>query len=483
MMPKIKPITLSSALGVMEKQILDAGVINVSLNCDTSLFIDPLLLKDASDKKFGRCAHEAFVKRFELIIRLLQASKADDDKAHRSARTQLSFPEIRFTHLGFSRGTKGAGFGKALTTDLVDSAKQVIELGTTDPDLFLALALFEENVGPDRIGDMTTNVIIECLSEFNERAARKLNLGVEEFRVGSKTLLFAPNPLNGEEPLILIPKDIVRRLPVAADWEAIRAAAKESEDYKKDVNNFIGQIWEAKTKEKKQRVRDSVLRSTDALGELLQLLRNAANEPYDVAADIAGEIYPSDLEEKVAKIFPLDLKRFGRRKLTLDEADDVVREIITHFQDLIENNGIWKEMWLDDLVTPRLEKAMQRMFFAVASAYCKSNNLDLSPEADAGVGPVDFKISDGGGTKVLVEIKRSRNSQLVNGYTEQLEAYKRAEKTTRAHYVIIDVGHLTSRKRNALKNAREISLAVDGIASQIWFVDGSVQMSASKRRA
>jgi len=34
------------------------------------------------------------------------------------------------------------------------------------------------------------------------------------------------------------------------------------------------------------------------------------------------------------------------------------------------------------------------------TSYCQANNLDLSPESDAGRGPVDFKISQGFNDKI-----------------------------------------------------------------------------------
>jgi hypothetical protein len=77
----------------------------------------------------------------------------------------------------------------------------------------------------------------------------------------------------------------------------------------------------------------------------------------------------------------------------------------------------------------------------VAKVWCAANDVGLSPEADAGAGPVDFKFSDGGDT-VLVEIKLSTNSQVVSGYKKQLDAYMKAEGTAYGHYVLIDVGKI-----------------------------------------
>lgn len=477
------PITLSAALNISSDEVVGAGTLDVTLNCDTNLFLDPLLMRESSDKKFAAGAHEAFVSRFELIIKLINAISSPGDKAERAAREQLSFPEIRYTHLGFSKSTKGAGSGTAITESLVDSAKQVIALGTEDPDLFLALALFEDNIGPDRISDMTTNIVIECLSEFNCRAAKKLGIPVQLFQLSRKKLEFPANPIAPHEPLILVPSDIVRQLPVAADWDSVRAAARASGDFRRDLNNFVGEIWAAKTAEKKRAVKNAALRSKEAFQELLDLLKSAADEPYDINGDVAGELYPSDLERLLSDSFPLDLSRYQKGKLSLDQVDQVVIAIIEHFTSLIEDNGIWRELWLDDLTTDRLEKAIQRIFFVAASAFCKSNNLDLTPESDAGAGPVDFKVSQGSDAKVLVEIKRSRNPHLIHGYKTQLETYKRAEKTMRAHYVIVNVGGLTQKKLDRLNLERKTAIQVNGLASEIWFVDGSVQESASKRRS
>ena len=44
---------------------------------------------------------------------------------------------------------------------------------------------------------------------------------------------------------------------------------------------------------------------------------------------------------------------------------------------------------------PRHERFAQLLFYAIAAAYCEANDIDVSPESDAGAGPVDFKLSSG----------------------------------------------------------------------------------------
>lgn len=480
-MSETEPITLSMALGINASVLSSVGAIDVSLNCDTNLFIDPLLLEHAADKEFRDCATGAYVERFEQLIRLLAASKAVDDAAWRAARKQLKFHEVPYTHLGYSSGTSGSGFGVHLSNNLLNTAKEVVEFGVTDPDLFLALALLEDGVGADRISDMATNIILSCLARFSLNICNRLGLPLQEFKIDGEPYRLMPNPLNRSEPILFVPGDIVRDLPIASDWDSVGSAARQTQTIRDNVNAQIGEIWRAKTKRDKEAIRANALRGKAPFEALIDLLRMAADEPYDVKNDHRGEIYPADLRRAIATAAPLDLSGFAKRTLTAEEANAVVKQIISKYKSLIENNGLWKELWDETKIVPRLEKAMQRLFFAVAAAYCEANDLDLSPEADAGCGPVDFKMSSGASAKVVVELKRSRNPRLVDGYTKQLHAYEVAEGSYFGHYVVIDVGGLSSLKVSALTNARNDALASHGHASEITYVDGSVQESASKR--
>lgn len=480
-MSKSEPITLSMALGIHASAIAAVGAIDVSLNCDTNLFIDPLLLDEATDRNLRDCATAAYRERFEQLIGLLAASKKVEDVAWRAARRQLSFHEIPYTHLGYSSGTSGSGFCVHLSNNLLGTAKEVVEFGVTDPDLFLALALLEDGVGADRISDMTTNIILPCLAQFSLQICDHLGLPRKVFTINGERYQLMPNPLKESEPILFVPKDIVRDLPIASDWDSVGSAAQQTQTIRDNVNVQIGEIWRAKTKKDKEAIRTNALRGKASFETLIELLRMAAGEPYDLSGDHRGEIYPADLRRAIANSAPLDLSRFSKRALTAEEANAVVVEIINKYKSLIENNGLWKELWNDAKTVPRLEKAMQRLFFAVASAYCEANNLDLSPEADAGCGPVDFKMSSGASAKVVVELKRSRNPKLVDGYTKQLETYKVAEGSYFGHYVVIDIGSLTSLKVSALTKAKNDALGLHGRASEITYIDGSVQESASKR--
>ncbi|MGZ5045580.1 MAG: hypothetical protein ACXV8P_12400 [Methylobacter sp.] len=122
----------------------------------------------------------------------------------------------------------------------------------------------------------------------------------------------------------------------------------------------------------------------------------------------------------------------------------------------------------------------QRLFFAVAYSYCQANNIDLTPEANAGNGPVDFKLSQGFDSKIVVEVKLSTNSRLVHGYETQLEVYKRADDTDEGIFLLIYVGGI-GKKYVEVEKVRGKFLQENGKASEIRFVDGTRKASASKR--
>ncbi|HET6906594.1 MAG TPA: hypothetical protein VFH52_06575, partial [Rhodanobacteraceae bacterium] len=88
---RTEPITFSMALKLKANKVVQAGAIDVALNCDTNLFIDPCLLADSKDKEFARCARAAYEKRFSTIVELLSQSHSEGDFAWRSAERLFVF--------------------------------------------------------------------------------------------------------------------------------------------------------------------------------------------------------------------------------------------------------------------------------------------------------------------------------------------------------------------------------------------------------
>lgn len=153
-------------------------------------------------------------------------------------------------------------------------------------------------------------------------------------------------------------------------------------------------------------------------------------------------------------------------------------ETINHFKHHVENGNLWEELWIGD--KPKKERASQLIYYAIADCFCVANNVDISPEANMGGGPIDFKFSKGYKARVLVELKLSTGT-VRHGYEKQLEIYKDASRTNFGIFVVINVGKLGSKLRQIeiLQSQRQNR---GEIASEIVVINAKKKVSASKRR-
>ena len=219
-MGKIRnPIRFSEHYGIDAKELEGRGILDPTLNADTKLFIDPLLLEGSSHTEVSDDARQTYEDHFGTVIKFLARAKTPSDVAWKSAARLLSFPEIKWTCLGYgAQSVAGSGSGSEMTSQYIETARQIVELGIEDPDLFVAMALFENGVGPDRISDMTSNVILGDLITLNERILPELGVPTQPMRITLKngksyTGQLAANPYIGSgEPLILVPSDMLRDL-------------------------------------------------------------------------------------------------------------------------------------------------------------------------------------------------------------------------------------------------------------------------------
>ncbi|MEX0693715.1 MAG: hypothetical protein WD075_04650 [Rhodospirillales bacterium] len=475
-------IEFSTAFQLDPKILEKLGVLDPSLNIDTPLFIDPMLLKDCAYPEISKDAVRTYDHHFTRVIKLLAKSKTEMDVGWRSALRLLQFPEIKGTCLGYGTSSiSGSGSGAEITEGIIRTAREIIEIGVDDPDLFVAMSLFESGIGPDRISDLATNVILGELLAFNERVLAHLPVSTEPFEivVGSGARFQANLPLNPcsfeRTPIILVPLDVLRDLPLAQDWKEISEAAEQNQRIRDQTNDEIAQIWQRRTLEEKDKLKTWLLNNGDNFKTFLEVMHGASASPYDLAGDRLGLFIWKRISSLIVPHLPTGVP--GPKKPSVDAVAEVVDEIISQFKFLIEKRRYSEELYYDG--KPRPEKAAQRLFFAVAYAYCKANGIDLIPEAESGYGPVDFKMSLGFGGRVLVEIKLSRNPKIVAGYTKQLKTYEEAEETIRGYYVVIDVGNMGKKDQTLIDSHNELA-KVGRQSSKIIFIDGTRKDSASK---
>ncbi|MFG1416964.1 hypothetical protein V5F38_03995 [Xanthobacter sp. V0B-10] len=476
------PALFSQHFGVDPRRLADRGIFDPVLNGDTKLFIDPMLFDQAADRSFATEARQTFNSYFETVIKLIAGSKTHGDAPWRAAERKLQFPEVPFTCLGYGASTiRGSGGGKVQTSALVQTASEIIGLGVTDPDLFVAMALIEEGIGPDRISDMTTKIILSVLIAHTEAICKALSVATEQMTFalsnGERFCGSLPrNPHDGRGgPVILVPRDVLRDLPIATDWNSVSDAASKNAALRTDLNERIAGVWAATMRRDKATIRDWALSNDTSFRDLLDLLKGIPATSYDFSADPAGEVFWSGI---LSTFKGNDIQKIDKPQVWTREAIlSVVNKIIENFRHLVEDRRLSEELYHDG--KPRAEKAAQRLFFVVAHAFCKANNLDLTPEADTGNGPVDFKVSSGFTGRVLVEIKLSTNGKVVAGYTRQLDTYATAEEAAAAYYVIVDVGQMGGKLEKLIAE-KNLLVMTNKPVRPIIIVDATRKPSASK---
>jgi hypothetical protein len=338
------PLRFSTHFKIDSLKLARLGVLDPTLNVDTKLFIDPFLIGGSSHSAIANGGRKTYEKHFETVIKLLAGSKRAGDTAWRSARRLMEFPELKFTCLGYGgHSISGSGSGAFTTDGVMQMAREIIELGVDDPDLFVAMGLFENGIGPDRISDMATNVILPDLLKFNARVLNGLAVPLKRVTITLRngTIHTAALPINPcfreETPVILVPADILRDLPIATDWSDVADAAAKNSALRNQVNKQIAEIWQRRSKKDKAAVRTWALRSEQSFKLYMDLLRGAKPKAYDLAADPLGEIVWRRIAETIAGEQPFELA--APQKPDTNNVAAVVAKIIEQFQSWSRSGG------------------------------------------------------------------------------------------------------------------------------------------------
>ena len=471
----VHPVLFSTHFGIPAKALGTARLLDPILNSDTKLFIDPLLLGKSQSPTIIKDGRKSVEESFNNIIGLLDISEAEGDPAWKGAYKALNLNERAETSLGYgAAGTSGSSRPPELRTGILRTAKQIITLGEKNPNMIPLMGLFEAGVGPDTLSDMTTNFLLPSLCEITEDFCIVHGVPAQQFGTHYANRRLPANPYHPGLPVVLVPRDLLRDLPLAADWSDVNRVIMEVREIRDAVNAMFGNIAKATVSQKKAALRRVAFSSPTLLRKLINAV-SVASESYDEKADLDGYY-------QFRRILGDDPTPF-RGTLTAPNTKDgttllkTVTNIIDFFQRLIEDNNMWELLWNGN--TPRHERASQLLFFAVANVMCAVNNVDISPETNSGGGPVDFKFSTGYRGRVLIELKLSTGS-VVHGYKTQLEIYKKAADTRAAVFVVMDIGKM-GRKLRTIEKMKHDAEARGEQTSEIIVIDAHRQLSASKR--
>ena len=457
------------------------------LHMDTELFVDPFLMFDETEPPWDT-VHDRLIEFFNGAMLHVADSNGDrSSAAWRRAAAMFSFPEPAEFCLGYgSKTIFGSGSGRGLGNTMLEAALASIEIGSLNISEFGELLLFGEGFGADRISDMVCNIIKDDLVEYTnsvtsrhgvETVARSLSHVGYDFgsaRWRRKKVELALNPCWDPQPgVILVPHRFLDELPGLDDgtfWDWVYS--NRNEQLRDDIGYSITQGLDR--------------REVIALAKRRGLLRRKYGIQY-VADRRAAHPQPYDHENDPAfKTTALNAGQQIAIQLELAPPSDpaafcdFVDGLVSHFKWMIEDRGLWRALWSGQ--NARNEVDAQHIFHAAVLLSCKDRDIDLSPEANAGQGPVDFKFSNGWARRSLVELKFAKSSSFWSNLERQPAAYMAGEGIDCG--IILVIQHKDRDLEPAFVARVEKIVAKvsteQNLIYRVVFVDGRPRRSASK---
>jgi len=201
-------------LGIKQPEL---DFIDVELNEDTPLFLDPLAISQRVDK-WSRDAHGTLVTFFQAVI--------DHIRARRTAEAQALLANLREpneTRLGYSSGPpNGAGVGGYQADQIYQRLAASAAIRTGFINSLEDCELMIEGISHDKISDITTNILRANLVNHQFTQCTLHNIPLQQVPVAP---MFNPQqlewytdyvrlPVYRGAPILLVPKAIVRWTPI-----------------------------------------------------------------------------------------------------------------------------------------------------------------------------------------------------------------------------------------------------------------------------
>jgi hypothetical protein len=464
---------------------------DVLLPVDTLLFVDPFLVYRERGKRWAR-THDKLVDFFNLVLELMLKSmttggRFNRQSAHyRAAANLLIFPEPFEFCLGYGDTPRGSGTGHGLRSVMLEAAETTIQLGIERIDHFEELTLFQDQIGPDRISDVVCNVLKADFVAYTKDIISRHGLVDHAQRLPVQHASWKRDPPRWENlsaelprnpftgaPILLVPERFLRNLPTVDPGEFWEFAwTNEADNIKGDFNYDLG-----KGARRSKEIARLAARNVRIVDRYINHLEANPKAPYSLDEDPHNEIRWYDAAtEVVAELTMLDTPSKKGNFCAF------VEKLVDEFADVVENRGLWRNLWNDAQTKPLNERQSQNLFHAVMYGFCKSHDIDLSPEANAGRGPVDFKFSQGWSRKAIAEVKLARNSKYWHGLKKQVVQYVKSEDVPCGFFISIQFteNDLAKARRDRVADAAADVSKRCGRTIKAKFVDALKKQSASK---
>ena len=344
----------------------------------------------------------------------------------RVAFNHLKFTEIDGFNLGYSNSLGGSGIGLKHKCILLRATQELVDLDIDDPEVFCLLPFLQEGIGCDRISDIFISINHAAFLRFTERQLDELGVGgrSQHCEYGESFNLVISSGY--KRPLILIPKQFTKNLPTSRTWADTRDVYNENSALRHRLNSLI--LKHLATKRRGEITKSDI---PNLLPEIiLELLKSIISE---------FKATPSFTQVERDLIDEVEAEISATKAPAITALKDQVLFILNKFVWFVEKKSVWRAFYGrddDGLQQPLSEEHVQLSFRIVAERFADRFDIGFIPEADTGVGRVDFMFSKGHLT-VLVEMKLSTHKRLLHGYETQLAEYIDAMKPQYSFYLAV----------------------------------------------
>ena len=209
--------------------------IDVDLALDFPLYFDPSTFLDSDDEFAKGCAEDIY-DFFEAVMEAIR-----NNNRNRGVDLLSALKEPNDSYLGVSKGKPaGRGLGRTQAAKVYDSLKKSRVIDSSLITDLSDYAMFIDGMGPDKISDMTTNIIRGRLLEYTNDQCDLLDIDltaslpsglVWDRKIRGWKQTYVNRPYHDDLPVLLIPKRYVK-------WRG--AVNKRTKAYYKHfVRNFI----------------------------------------------------------------------------------------------------------------------------------------------------------------------------------------------------------------------------------------------------
>jgi hypothetical protein len=469
------------------KVLDDYGALNICVDADLPLFVDPFLLF-ASKKAEYIHWHKKIVDHL-IHLKHIAVNEPESDLR------LFQFPEVKQNWLGMCKwGNNGKGLGPRFARDLIKSFNGFYsdfgEETVSSSSHIEKLTLVGSGVGRDFISDFSTNLMLEYLLNYSQEFAIKFLREDQkrEFSVrcyfDRKAMIWMPKTfilpffyLDDGDFMLLTPLDILTKDEAFISPGDLKSqfhkitSSLENPSLRSAINDYFRSCLPKRGVKKSDE--DQAFHSTiQKYPIILDYYIKHKEEGKDDASRISSEKVENLRNELIGPII-----RFCE---ALTEHSDFFRiqprtyeaalQRVHFLKNVIENNDGYRIFYKDGKPIAS-EETIQRIFRLTWFA----TDYDVNSEVNNGRGPADYKISYGDRDSTIVEFKLASSSSLKKNLQNQCEIYKTASNSINDIKVI-----LCYSDRDVAKVKRVLKELHQETSENVIVIDGQRKISASK---